>query len=374
MMKWLNDYKAPLMSISVVTFLFLCFENAYGDFIIGQAVNIEPPVCSSYDDSSPFISADNLSLFFASNRPGGSGDFDLWVCSRTSTNTPWSEPINLSQMINTSSIEWHPSITVDGLELYFDSDRPGGQGSWDLWVSKRSSTQEDWGTPINLGPVINTSLFEESSSISGDGLMLLWNSKRPGGFGDSDIWMSTRSSRDDAWGEPVNLGPAINTDLLESNAVISADSLAIFFTAWPWPDGYGNFDIWFSRRNSVDDEWITPINLGPAVNTTFAEYCPNISADGRTLYFSDWPAQRPGGYGAEDIWQASIEPVVDFNNDGNINTDDLLILMNQWNTDESLCDIGPMPWGDGVVDMNDLTVFIEYWEKENMPQEPKDEQ
>jgi hypothetical protein len=359
----------------------LSTANANADFTIGRAVNAGPPVCSSYDDSSPFISSDGLSLYFASNRPGGSGDFDLWVSTRTpvlrsspateggSTSETWSEPVNLGQTINSSSLEWHPSLTADGLELYFDSDRPNGQGSWDLWVSKRDSIEDDWGTPVNLGPQINTSIFEESSSISGNGLTLLWNSKRSGGFGDSDIWMTTRSSRDQPWGEPVNIGPDINTELLESNAVISADDSAIFFTAWPWPDGYGDFDIWFSRRNGIDADWSEPVNIGPNVNTAFSEYCPNISSDGTMLYFSDWPTQRPGGNGAEDIWQASIEPVVDFNGDGNIDTDDLLILIDNWRTSESLCDIGPMPWGDGMVDFEDLKVFIKYWERENLPRE-----
>ena len=367
----------------------LSTANANADFTIERAVNVGEPVCSSYDDSSPFISADGLSLYFASNRPGGTGDFDLWVSKRESTDDDWGTPVNLGQTLNSSSLEWHPSLTADGLELYFDSDRPGGQGSWDLWVSKRESTDDDWGTPVNLGPQINTPLFEESSSIvarascpcthgleahATDGLTLLWNSKRPGGFGDSDIWMTTRSGRDQPWGEPVNIGPAINTELLESNAIISADGSAVFFTAWPWPDGYGDFDIWFARR--AGDNWATPVNLGPNVNTAFSEYCPNISSDGRMLYFSDWPTQRPGGNGAEDIWQASIEPVVDFNGDGNINTDDLLILIDNWKTplssveDRKGGDIGPMPWGDGIVDIEDLKVFMEYWEQENLPPTP----
>jgi len=63
---------------------------------------------------------------------------------------------------------------------------------------------------------------------------------------------------------------------------------------------------------------------------------------------------------------------VDFNGDGNINTDDLVIMIDNWGTSESLYDIGPMPWGDGVVDIEDLKVFIKYWEQENMPENPQD--
>jgi hypothetical protein len=95
-----------------------------------------------------------------------------------------------------------------------------------------------------------------------------------------------------------------------------------------------------------------------------------ISADGSTLYFN---SDRPGGSGRMDVWQAPIIPIVDFNGDEFIDIEDLLIMIENWDTDDSTCDIGPMPWGDGVVDIEDLKVFIEYWEKENMPEEPEEE-
>ena len=82
---------------------------------------------------------------------------------------------------------------------------------------------------------------------------------------------------------------------------------------------------------------------------------------------------RPGGIGSFDIWQVSILPIVDFNGDGNIDTDDLLILIGYWGQNELLCDIGPTPYGDGIVDIKDLEVFMSYWEKENIPEEPEEE-
>jgi len=90
------------------------------------------------------------------------------------------------------------------------------------------------------------------------------------------------------------------------------------------------------------------------------------------IYFS---SERPGGFGGiwGDIYQARIIPIVDFNSDGNINTDDLLILIGYWGQNEPLCDIGPMPYGDGIVDIKDLEVFMSYWEKENIPENPQEE-
>ena len=359
-----------IFSLVLVLTLLLALDVTNADFTFGEPTNIGPTINSQNIESAPFISPDGLSLLFASDWPDGLLDYDLWVTTRASISEPWGDPVKLGQAINTTYTEWHPSITADGLELYFDSDRPGGEGSEDLWVSKRESTADEWGAPVNLGPAINTSDFEEAASISADGLVLVWDSNRPDGFGESDIWMSTRSTRDDPWGPPVNLGPNINTQELEATAALSADGLALFFTAWPWLEGHGDFDIWMARRSNDGTDWNTPVNLGPIINTAFSEYCPSISSDGMTLYFSDMPFPRPGGFGFEDIWQAPIIPIVDLNSDGIVDADDMCIIVDHWGTDNSLCDIGPMPWGDGIVDVQDLIVLAEHLFEEIPPAEP----
>ncbi len=348
-----------ILALVLISVWFLPVETANADFRIGTPANLGPMINSRYIESAPFITPDGLSLLFASDFPDGQLDYDLWVTTRASKEEPWSEPVKLSQTINTLNTEWHPSITADGLELYFDSDRPGGEGSEDLWVSKRQSTADEWGGPVNLGPSINTSEFEEAASISPDGLTLVWDSDRPDGFGDSDIWMSTRDTRDDSWGPPVNLGPNINTPDLEATAALSADGRTVFFTTLS-SQGYGDFDIWMARKANDSNDWSAPVNLGPIINTSNSEYCPSISFDGTTLYFSDMPLPRPDGFGFEDLWQASIVPIVDLNEDGIVNAEDMVIIVDHWGTDNSLCDIGPMPWGDGVVDVQDLIVLAEH--------------
>jgi len=100
-----------------------------------------------------------------------------------------------------------------------------------------------------------------------------------------------------------------------------------------------------------------PVNLGPIVNGSDDENGPVLSVDGSTLYFS---SNLNGGFGLFDMWQASINPVVDFDGDGIVDIDDLIILIEHWGSDESLCDIGLMPWGDGIVDVADLEVLISY--------------
>ncbi|MBN2132498.1 MAG: PD40 domain-containing protein, partial [Sedimentisphaerales bacterium] len=113
------------------------------------------------------------------------------------------------------------------------------------------------------------------------------------------------------------------------------------------------------------DPWGPPANVGPPINTVGEDGLGTLSADGRTLYFG---SDRPGGRGSFDMWQAEILPIVDFNGDGNVDGRDLLIMTEHWGTNEQLCDIGPMPWGDSVVDVQDLIVLAECVGKE--PDDP----
>ena len=122
--------------------------------------------------------------------------------------------------------------------------------------------------------------------------------------------------------------------------------------------------MWMTRRTDLSGPWQTPMNLGPQVNRSTHEIIPRLSPDGSSLYFctnsgSTW-----------DNWQAPILPTVDFNGDGKVDLVDLVMLIENWGTDDTLYDIGPMPWGDGKVDIEDLEVFMAEWEKENPPAQP----
>jgi hypothetical protein len=118
-----------------------------------------------------------------------------------------------------------------------------------------------------------------------------------------------------------------------------------------------------SMRATTDDPWGEAVNLGPAVNSSAHDCHPDISSDGSTLYFI---STRTG----VGIWQVSIEPIVDLNDDGIVDAADMCIIVDYWGTDEPLCDIGPMPWGDGIVDVQDLIVLAEHLFEEVPPPEP----
>src|SRR4030095_16111921 len=109
----------------------------------------------------------------------------------------WSEPVNLGPLINTASNDQHAAISKDGLTLYFTSNRPGGLGADDLWVSQRASADDAWGPPQNVGPIINPGAVEFAPALSRDGHVLFFHSDRPGGFGGIDIWASYREHTDD---------------------------------------------------------------------------------------------------------------------------------------------------------------------------------
>ncbi len=367
-MKWLNDYRMRLVLFGVVVSIVHGGGSTKADFIFGEPVNLGPTVNSLYGELDPCLSADGLELYFHSNRPGGYGSHDLWVTRRPSLNDAWSMPTNLGRTVNSSSLDQCPYISSDGLSLFFCSDRSGGLGNADIWVTTRPTKTGPWEPPANLGPLINTSSIEGHPYISADGLSLYFADvtapgdipTRPGGYGGGDIWVSTRQTSERMpegyWGEPQNLGAVVNSPAYDAAPCISSDGLMLFFHS-ERTGGYGNHDIWVARRKTPDDPWEEPVNLGPLVNTSLGDGGPALSADGKTLYFMSGGTVNSGNF---DLYQASILPIVDLNADGIVDSIDMCIMVDNWGTDNKLCDIGPMPWGDGIVDVQDLIVLAEH--------------
>jgi len=353
------------ISLTMVLILSMVIGHAKADFVFGEPENLGPNVNSSSGEGSNglSISADELSIYFDSGRSGGYGNADLWVATRTTKNDDWSTPSNLGSVVNSSAQDNSPSISADGLSLYFSSNRSGAVGGsgWDamdLWVATRETTANDWGAPSNLGPVVNSSDADYMSHISADGLSLYFSSGRPGGSGQRDLWVTTRETTNDDWSEPVNLGPTVNTSSNERQMWISSDGLMLLLQS-DRPKGSGAVDIYMTTRATTNDDWTEPVNIGSPVNISqISDVSPVVSYDGLTLYFSSY--NRDGGYGPWDLWQAPIIPIIDLNGDGIVDSADMCIVVDNWGTDNQLCDVGPMPWGDGVVDVQDLIVLSEH--------------
>jgi len=193
--------KAAKILTILVLVLGLAAEVANADYTFGEPTNLGPPVNSGATECFSTISSDGLELYLMdpfSPRPGGLGGWDIWVTKRPSASEAWGTPINLGPSINSESDDAKPSISADGLTLYFGSTRPGGHGGYDLWVSTRATITDDWSEPVNLGPTINSASDEAFSCISKDGLELYFSGfgimGRPGGYGDADEKVSKRTA------------------------------------------------------------------------------------------------------------------------------------------------------------------------------------
>jgi hypothetical protein len=160
-------------------------------------VRLASPINSAFDDQAPVLSKDEKTLFFTSNRPGSlNGSEDIWVSKRKARNSPWGTPVNLGPTINTSGIERLRSLTADGRVLLFMSDRTGSAGQTDIWAVERKHVSDDfgWSEPVNLGSYINSEESELAARYlfgdSGRVRSLLFSSSKPGGFGGPDIYES----------------------------------------------------------------------------------------------------------------------------------------------------------------------------------------
>jgi hypothetical protein len=361
-MKWLNCEKMRFMLIVFVAAIIIDGGSTKADFTFGEPVNLGPTINSSSGDALDCVSYDGLEMYIDSNRSGGYGTWDIWVSTRETIDDEWGAPVNLGPNINFSWGDVGAFLSSEDLEMYFCSyNSPGGYGYWDIWLTKRAAKEDPWGEPENLGPPVNTSAWDGYPSISSDGLELYFSSRRSGGYGSDDMWVSRRTTINDPWEKPVNLGAVVNSSASESFPFLSSDGLLLLFSeeinSPLRSGGFGNEDMWMTRRKSVFDPWSTPVNLGPIVNNSTLDGSPRISPDGSMLYFC---SNRTGGSGSDDIYQAPIIPIVDFNGDGEVDGCEVCTMADCWGTDDPLCDIGPMAWGDGVVDVEDLKVLAEY--------------
>lgn len=235
---------------------------------------------------------------------------------------------NLGQGINTSAHEGLPVPTADGRHLYFTGkDRSDGFGEEDIFVSIFEN--DGWGKAENLGAGVtgvNTMRNESLCSISADGNRLILFGNYPGSFGGGDIFYSDRTRR--GWGRMQHLPRPINSIYFESDGFISSDGKAILFSSdrpanigefHPKDEPFhgntwGNTDIYVSLR--TPEGYSEPVNLGPCINTPYAERTPFLHPDGKTLYFSS-----DGHYGlgrldvfktvrlSETSWTSWSEPV-----------------------------------------------------------------
>jgi hypothetical protein len=264
----------------------------------------DPELNTPFQDGCPIQSPDGLSLYIASNRPGGVGLLDIWVARRPNRHAPWGAPENLGEPVNSAADDFCPT-PVRGGGLFFVSREalPGSCGLGDIYFSRHFRTR-GWGEPQHLGCAPdgpNSPLDEQGPSYVEAGWKSSLYFSRSSATVPGDIYLSAGLA---GWGfgpaapvaelnDPLanDLQPNVRKDGRE--VVLSSNRTGTL----------GGQDIWVATRRSIRDPWSVPVNLGEVVNTTAAETRPSLSRNARTLLFG----RTPGPEGSGDVYVSTRE-------------------------------------------------------------------
>jgi Tol biopolymer transport system component len=253
---------------------------------------------TAFLDGCPIQAPDGLSLYMASNRPGGVGGLDIWVARRTSTADPWGAPQNLGEPVNSTADDFCPT-PVRGNGLFFVSREalPGSCGMGDIYFT-RFDRRSVWREPVHLGcgpDGPNSPLDEQGPSyVEVDGRNLLYFSSGP------DIYVSEQSE-DGSFGAASPVAE-LNTAFSDIQPNVRKDGLEIVFASNRRAGT--DQDVYVATRETADDPFSAPVSVGDAVNTTTAnETRPSLSWDGTQLLFG----RAPGPEGMTDIYVTTRE-------------------------------------------------------------------
>jgi len=259
-----------------------------------EAENLGPVINSAGDEWYPIFASDGSFMIFVASGRGGYGSGDFYI-SRF-VDGEWQMPENMGTNINTGGMDSAPFLTADDRTLYFTSNRSAGGSNFDIWSCPLNNGVP--GPPTRLPSPINTGALDCCPVLSPDGNTMFVCSDRSGGFGDLDVWEFQRVGG--VWQPAVNLGEVVNTPWLESPRWLSDDGTTLIIDS-NQPGRIGGSDLWAVVRSGA--EWLAPINLGAPINSRWAEWGPgflgnNGAIQGRICFGSG----RPGGSGGWDIW------------------------------------------------------------------------
>lgn len=266
-------------------------KHPNGNYVFSP-VNLGDSINSPLPEYYPSLTIDGKKLIYTRRQPKDEDFFES-----ASINGSWSGSRPLEGQVNTNLNEGAQNISQDGEWIVFTGcNYPEGEGSCDLYISYK--TKNGWSVPVNLGGTINTDAWESAPSLSPDKRDLYFSSNRPGGYGGKDIWVSHRNEKG-RWSQPENLGPAINTAGEESCPFMYADNQTLFFNS-SGHAGYGATDLFYSKKDSTGSDWTDPENLGYPINTIDDEGSLIVAADGKTAYYA---SERSDSRGALDLYR-----------------------------------------------------------------------
>jgi len=254
---------------------------------------------SKYEEHSPFITADLKTLIFTSKRKGtggnkdDNGDYFEDIYISKFVNGEWSEPESISENINSDDHEASSGLSFDGRTLYVYKPIYNG----DLFVSYLEN--EVWTKPTPLSPFVNTEARETSATTSIDGKTLYFTSDRPGGFGGLDIYMSSLQE-DGSWGQATNLGSLINSDKNEEGPYIHPCDSIMYFSSNGHP-GMGGYDLFMTVLS--DGTWSEPINIGYPLNSPDDDVFFISSPEGNYGFYA---SNQYGAAGSTNIYTLKL--------------------------------------------------------------------
>ncbi|MDR0789472.1 MAG: OmpA family protein [Bacteroidales bacterium] len=264
---------------------------------MGIAIN------SSASEYLPTMTADEQMMLITVLIADSNGDFsrgneDFYISQFI--NGEWTPSIKVPYPLNTEDNEGAGCISPDGKYIYFTKcNAPDGLGSCDIYVSRRVGNR--WSYPKNLGSNVNSSAWDTQPSIASDGKTLYFVSNREGGYGKSDIYVTTKR-KDGTWTKAKNLGNVINTEGDEMSPFIHPSNTTLYFAS----DSHlsmGGLDILFSRIEN--GKFTKPENIGCPINTSADEFGLIVTPSGKSAIYS---SNMAGGYGGKDLYQFDLYP------------------------------------------------------------------
>lgn len=277
--------------------------------------NLGPNVNTNKDEWDPCPTPDGRFIFFSTrDRPDSYGASDVYFSKNM--NGMWEKAQNVGRSINGPNDETIDNVTVDGNGLLLSGTFPGTFGQFDIYFIQKD--EKGWGSLEHLPYPINTRFVDEGACLSSDGNVMVFTSDRPGGIGEyhpygylyhgsqmgnMDIYVSFKT--DSGWSQPINLGPTINTPFAERSPFLHPDGKTLYFSSDGHP-GMGRLDVFKSVRLRDDSwtEWSEPVNLGKEINTILDDWGYKISLSGDSVYFAGhW---RSDGYGGWDIYSVTL--------------------------------------------------------------------
>jgi Tol biopolymer transport system component len=272
------------------------------DYVWSAAENLGPVVNSAANERGACLAKDGLSLLFASDLAGDNRGFDLYLSKRANLDAPWEKP---QRMPNSPRDDAGPSLSADGLSLYYYRDDRPPSGKADLFMMTRPKLNEAWTETVSLGPEVNSTNYDYSPEISADGLELYFHSGRDGGgVKNPDLFVSRRKNLAESFGPAENVGAAVNSAEIEYDPCLSSDGRVLIFLS-ARPGNPAKSVLWMSTRGDAKSSWSQPVQLDiPSDNA--GAFGPALSADGGTLVFHR--TAKTDGLGGDDLWQVRRVP------------------------------------------------------------------